>query len=167
MNQEKVNRQNAQELALNLSQKDEIDQKCDYYKSLIKTYANLVDAIEKKIEKTEDDYEKCKLEIEKLDVEDRIFSMKGFFEMWLQRSNEYDKKFAMITKECNEKFDEIESKAKELSNKNPILKMAMDNYNATEEKTQRLKNEYYAMLKFEVIKANPHMKLEYNVGGQK
>jgi hypothetical protein len=165
MNQEKQNQQNAQALVANLSQKDEIDQKCEYYKSIIVTYANLCDAIDKKIESSTDDYEKCKLTIEKLDTEDRIFSMKGFFEMWLERSKDYDKKFEIISKECNDRFDEIESLARDLALKNPMLKMAMANYDAQEEKPQRVKNEYYALLKYEVLKANPLMrKEEYSVG---
>jgi hypothetical protein len=166
MNQGKQNQQNAQALSLNLSQKDEIDQKCNYYKSIIKTYSDLCDAIDKKIEKTDDDYEKCKLIIEKLDVEDRIFSMKGFFEMWLQRSNDYDKKFAMITQECNDKFDETYAKFKELAKTNIILTSFVQKYEAEPDKNQRIKNEFYALIKFEVMKATKS-KEEFTVGGQK
>lgn len=161
---QKQNAQNAQALSMNLSQKDEIDQKLNYYKSIIKTFADLSEAIDKKLETfTADDdknpdkvIEKCKLTLEALDIDNRIFSMKGFLEMWLARSNDYDKKFAMITAEVNEKFEQVEAMAKDLAKVNIMLLSAMTHYNQLPEaeKTQRIKNEYYALLKYEVMKAN-------------
>ena len=166
MNVEKQNVQNAQALSINLSQKDEIDQKVDYYKSLITTYSNLGTAIENKILVEADEYTKNKLIIEKLETENRIFSMKGFFEMWLERSRDYDSKFAMITKEVNEKFDETYVKFKEIAQNHIILKSFVDKYEAEPDKSQRIKNEFYALIKFEVMKSTGS-KQEFVVGGQK
>lgn len=160
----KQNAQNAQALSINLSQKDEIDQKLNYYKSIIKTFSDLSEAIDKKIETFTDDdlknpdkvIEKSRLILEALDIDNRIFSMKGFLEMWLARSNDYDKKFAMITAEVNEKFEQVEARAKEIARVNIMLLSAMTQYNQLPEdkRTQRIKNEYYALLKFEVMKAD-------------
>lgn len=166
MNPQKESVQNAQALSLNLSQKDEIDQKVDYYKSLIQTYANLANAIEEKVKTETDEYTKNKLIIEKLETENRIFSMKGFFEMWLERSRDYDAKFAMITKEVNEKFDETYTQFKEIAKHHLVLKSFVDKYEAEPDKTQRIKNEFYALIKFEVMKATKS-KEAFSVGEQK
>jgi hypothetical protein len=58
MNPQKESVQNAQALSLNLSQKDEIDQKVNYYKSIIKTYADLANAIDEKVKTETDEYTK-------------------------------------------------------------------------------------------------------------
>ena len=94
MNQQKQNAQNAQALALNLSQKDEIDQKVEYYKSLITTYSDLIESIDEKLKTETDEYTKNKLIIEKIETENNIVSKKGFFEMWLARSKDWDSKSA-------------------------------------------------------------------------
>ncbi|MBK7362930.1 MAG: hypothetical protein IPJ01_11600 [Micavibrio sp.] len=166
MNPQKQSVQNAQALSLNLSQKDEIDQKTDYYKSLIKTYSDLVESIDKKVETETDEYTKNKLIIEKVETENKIFSMKGFFEMWLERSRDYDSKFAMITKECNDKFDETFEKFKEISKLNILLSSWLQKYESEPDKNQRIKNEFYALIKFEVMKAT-NSKEAFNVGAEK
>lgn len=166
MNPQKESVQNAQALSLNLSQKDEIDQKVNYYKSLIQTYADLANAIDEKVKTETDEYTKNKLIIEKLETENRVFSMKGFFEMWLQRSTEYDTKFAMITKEVNEKFDETYAEFKELAKANVIYTSIVTKYEAEPDKNQRIKNEFYALIKFEVMKSN-NSKESFNLAGQK
>jgi len=166
MNPQKESVQNAQALSLNLSQKDEIDQKLNYYKSIIKAYSDLIDAIDKKVEAETDEYTKNKLILEKLETENRIESQKGFFEMWLTRSRDYDAKFAMISNECNEKFDETYAKFKEIAESNIILKSFVAKYDAEPEKTQRIKNEFYALIKYEVMKAT-NSKEAFAVGGQK
>jgi hypothetical protein len=170
---QKQNAQNAQALSINLSQKDEIDQKLNYYKSIIKTFADLSEAIDKKLETftAEDDknpdkvIEKSRFILEALDIDNRIFSMKGFLEMWLARSADYDKKFAMITAEVNEKFAEVEAKAKHLAKVNIMLLSAMTQYDnlPESEKTQRIKNEYYALIKYEVMKAEGNKEV-FDVG---
>lgn len=153
MNIQKQNAQEAQALSLNLAQKDEIDQKVDYHKSLIQTYSNLVIAIEKKVESETNEYTKCKLIIEKLEAENKIVSQKGFYEMWLARSRDWDSKFALINKECNEKFDETYFKFKELFKDHIILKTYIERYDNEPDKNQRIKNEFYALIKYEVMKA--------------
>lgn len=158
MNQVKKNSEEATALSLDLQQKEEIDQKVNYYKGIIKAYAELSSAIDKKIESIgestipSDIYEKSKLTIEKLEADNSIAEKKKFFEMWLKRSAEYDKKFAIITEECNAKFDEVEAQARAIAEKNIKLKSYMTKYDLEEDKNQKIKNEYYLLLKYEITK---------------
>ena len=160
----KKNQQNAQSLAQKLSQKDEIDQKTEYYKSLILVSSNLADCIEKKIENETDEYTKNKLIIEKLELENKIFSQKGFYEMWLRIGKDWETDFAPILNECDKMFDEFQEKAKVIAEKNTALKQVMERYDK-EEKTLRTRVEYYALIKYEVMKATSS-KEEYSLGGQ-
>jgi len=166
MNQEKQAKQSAKEatmVSLDLQQGEEIELKKEHYKSILKGYGDLIDAIEKKINrikispssifnKGDRDYRVSKLVIEKLEAENTIFEKKKFFEMWLKRSVEYAEKFAKITQECNEKFDETETQAKEIALKDIRLKSYMAKYDAEPNKNQKIKNEYYLLLKYEISK---------------
>lgn len=163
MNIAKSNQQKAQELSLNLREKDEIDQKTSYWKNTLILLSELTEAIEEKIESETDNYKKIKLKLEKIDVEDRIFSVKGFYEMWLETSKEYDKKFEMVTKQCNENFDQAFEKFKELAKNNLLLTSWLTKWENEPEKTQRLKNEFYALISYEIIKASKN-KTEYSLG---
>lgn len=153
MDTAKQNAQNAETLVLNLQQKDEIDQKLNLYKNIIKTYDDLSKAIDNKLLTEKDEYVKCKLTIEQLETDDKVYSMKQFFEMWLGRSADYNKKFATIIEDCEKNFAEVEAEARLLCDKNLPLKTAMAQFDATENPSQRIKIEYYALLKFEVIKS--------------
>lgn len=155
---QKKSAENAKSISLDLQQKTEIDQKLDYYKSILKAYEELSSSIEEKIiclnEKGDSDskYQKSKLIIEKLESDNSLFEKKKFFEMWLKRSNEYDERFALITKECNDMFDSVYEKAKELSLKNLKLKSFVDKFEKEENPDQKLKNEFYLLIKYEVSK---------------
>jgi hypothetical protein len=174
MNQSKKNAEDAKMLSLDLQQGVEIEQKIEHYKTILKAYGELVNAIDGKIEKlslsigdnppaivnADVNYEISKLTIEKLDAENTILDKKKFFEMWLKRSAEYEKKFATITKECEENFEQVESEAKEIAKGNIKLQSYMGKYEAEENKTQKLKNEYYLLLKYEVTKISGKGKFE-------
>ena len=155
---QKKSAENAKSLSLDLQQKNEIDQKLDYYKSILKAFEELSLSIEEKInalkdlEDAESKYQKSKLIIEKLEAENSLFEKKKFFEMWLKRSNEYDERFAMITKECNDMYDEVFEKAKELSVNNSKLKSFIEKFEKEENPEQKLKNEFYLLIKYEVSK---------------
>lgn len=158
MNIKKKNSEEAKMLSLDLQQKTEIDQKVNYYKSILKAFEELNSAIDEKIAllETKGDadskYQKNKLIIEKLETENATFDKKKFFEMWLKRSKEYDEKFEKITKECEEEFDITLDKAKEISKNNIKLKTYIENFEKQENPEQKLKNEFYLFLKYEVSK---------------
>jgi len=164
MNQRKQNQKDAQELAIDLKQKEEIDQKVDYYKSILKAYEHLSDAIQKKIDELEplEDanslYEKSKLIIEKLESNNIIFEKKKFFEMWMKRSVEYDRKFALITKEYNDNFEALKVEAERLAPTNLRLSQALEMFNKEENLDQKGRNEFYLLLKYEVGRATGKVK---------
>lgn len=151
--QQEQNAQNAQTVVLSFQQKDEIDFKLNLYKSIIQTYDNLSKAIDNKLLVEKDEYTCCKLKIEQLELDDRVFSQKQFFEMWLMRSKDYDQKFAPIIEDCEKNFAEVEAEARVVAEKVLPLKTAMAQFDATENPSQRIKIEYYALLKFEVAKS--------------
>ena len=169
MNQDKRNRkinsEDAKMISLDLQQKTEIDQKVNYYKSILKAYDDLSNSIDKKIERLNQSlgedvnaqgadglYERSKLMIEKLEANNSLYEKKKFFEMWLQRSSDYDKKFALLNKECEEKFDEVEAEAKAIALTNIDLQSKMNKYDLEPNKDVKMKTEYYLLLKYEVGK---------------
>ena len=97
-------------------------------------------------------YQKSKLTIEKMDTVNAIFSKKQFFEMWLGRSIDWDKKFAIVTKECNENFEKLIVQAKELSGKDIALNSYITKYEDEKNPDQRKKNDFYLLLKYQVGK---------------
>lgn len=164
-NNDKRNAEDAKAISLDLKDGTEINQKMEYYKSILKAYEDLSNSIANKIafinEKLGADaegqgadglYEKSKLTIEKLEVDNTIYEKKKFFEHWLSRSAEYGKKFAIITKECEGKFEEVEAEARVIAEGNIKLKSYMTKWDAEENKDQKMKNEYYLLLKYEVGK---------------
>lgn len=161
----KRNAEDAKMISLDLQQGTEINQKVEYYKSILKAYNDLSNAIDKKIEilnvKLGADessqgadglYERSKLTIEKLEADNSLYEKKKFFEHWLGRSAEYEKKFALITKECEEKFEEVQAEARVYAEGNIKLKSYMTKYDAEQTPDQKMKNEYYLLLKYEVSK---------------
>lgn len=160
MNQQKKNAEDAKSLSLQLNEITEIEQKIDYYKSIIKAFDDLSNHFHQKIENlsnienpTLDNLiELAKIKIEKLNLDSSVYEKKKFFEHWLKRKGDYDQKFELITKECNENFDEVESKAKKISEKNVKFKSFIERFSKEENVTQKIKNEYYLMLKYEITR---------------
>lgn len=160
MNQQKKNAEDAKSLSLQLNEITEIEQKIDYYKSIIKAFDDLSLNLDKKIESinsiefpTIDNLiELSRIKIEKLNVDSSLYEKKKFFEHWLKRKGEYDKKFDIITKECNENFDQYQEKAKKIAEKNIKFKSFIDKFEQEQNVSQRLKNEYYLMLKYEITR---------------
>ena len=155
----KRNAEDAKIISLDLQQGTEINQKVEYYKSILKAYNELSTAIGLKIEALGNKmgdadvaYEISKLSIEKLEADNSLYEKKKFFEHWLGRSAEYEKKFALITKECEEKFVEVEAEARVYAEGNIKLKSYMTKYDAEQTPDQKMKNEYYLLLKYEVSK---------------
>lgn len=161
MNQRKENQKEAQSLALDLKQKEEIDQKLDYYKSILKSYEDLQQSIDKKIESLESDsYEAAKLRIEKIETVNTIFEKKKFFEMWLKRSTEYDRKFALITEDYNKHFDSLLFQARQIASNNLRISQILERYDKEDKENldQKALNELYLLLKYEVGRSTGKLK---------
>jgi hypothetical protein len=152
-----------------LQQKPEIDQKISYYKSVLKSTAELIESIGDRIklgytiEKYRilgisivkrvilDTYDIATLEIEKLESEAKLFAQKNYFEMWLSRSRDYEVKFDEITRECNLNYDKMFEEAYSIK-ENIRLQTTMAKF-SNPDNDQRIKNEFYLFLKQEVENA--------------
>lgn len=158
MNQQKKNAEDAKSLSLQLNEIVDIEQKLDYYKSIIKAYNDLSISIGEKIDfiagienpTIDNKIDMSRLTIEKINLNSNLYEKKKFFEHWLRRKSEYDKKFELITDECNKNFDDMQSKAKKIAEKNIKFKSFIDRFEKEENVTQALKNEYYLMIKYEI-----------------
>lgn len=156
----------SKEISKLFQQKPEIDQKVAYYKGVIYSTNNLINSIDElikrgyKLEKGSwlfpfskkimlDVYDVSKLEIEKLEAGYKLEAQKNYFEMALERSAEYDKKFAILSAECEARFDEIMHFAKQVASYNIRLASVIDKYD-NKDNNQKLRVEYYLYLKQEV-----------------
>jgi hypothetical protein len=150
-----------------LKQKPEIDEKISFYKNVLKSSADLVESISERIKKGYtvekfkflgvsiskrvmlDSYDVAKLEIEKIETESKIYAQKNYFENWLKRSKDYETKFDEITRECNERWDDVFAKAEGIRTENVRLNMSMSKY-SNPDNDQDMKNKFFLYLKQEV-----------------
>ncbi len=150
-----------------LKQKPEIDQKIKYYKEVIKATDNLINSIDERVSKgftvesfrfigvnvnkrvLLDSYDAAKLVIEKQEAENKLYTQKNYFESWLKRSAEYDKKYSEIIADCDANFDAIMAEAEIISQQNIRLANVMKAY-SNPDNNQKLKTEYYLYCKQEV-----------------
>ena len=150
-----------------LSQRQDIFDKIDFYKSVLRALEQTTNAIEAKITKgftlekysfiglpitkkvPLDEYAIGKLNLEKHHLLAEMNTKKQYFEIVLKRKQDYDTKFAEVTKDCNENYDRVIAEAQELRMQIISLKMFMDNY-SNPDNDQVLKNEYFLFCKFEV-----------------
>jgi len=151
----KTNANNAKELAINLQEGDLIESKVERYKNYVRIHANHLKSIEDKIQKLTDEnaerYEITKLEIEQVYMIDNIENKKAFLDHWLSRKKDYDEKYELVLKDCNENFDKVEAEAKELAKHDLKLLSYMTKYEQDENKNEKTKCEYYLLLKHNVI----------------
>lgn len=151
-----------------LKDKPNIDQKVSYYKSIVKLTDKLIHSITdkiksggyhesirlfgfipvvKKIKYTP--YEITKLEIERVETEAQLDAQKNYFEMWLTRSAEYEKKFDEVSRDCNNNWDSIMIMAEEVKKTNFRLSQVMEKY-SNPDNDVKMKVEYYLYVKKEV-----------------
>lgn len=152
-----------------LKEAPEINNKVDYYKAIVKAQSMLIDAIDKKINKSYEistyflvglpiisirrvtEYEKQKLLVERLEANNQLHYQKQYFENWLQRKNEYEVYYDKLSSECNQNFDQLYMAAKEVAKTNIRLSSSISKYEAGGDKNdQQLKNEFYLYMKQEV-----------------
>jgi len=159
-----------------LEQKPEIDKKIKYYKETLLGIDGVMKAIDERISRGYtietfkflgisvtkrvmlDEYDKSKLILEKKRAELDLFEKKRYFEMWLDRSKEYDKKFKELEAECNENYERIYSLAEEARKTNLRLNDVMSAYK-NDNNDIKIKVEYYLYLRQEVENAIKHGKL--------
>lgn len=156
-----------------LKQKPEIDRKLAFYKGTMFAIQDMYNKIEERIntgflveksmvlgfipiktKKYLDGYGLGKLKLEKHELEAEVFAKQGFYEQWIKRSQEYEARFEEVSLECNENFDTMLEKAKEVAAKNQLrLAQTIKRYedDAKEEQpSQKTKNEFYLYMRREV-----------------
>ncbi len=164
-------------LAELLGEKPEIDRKITYFKSILFAIDKKIKSIDTILENKDykNDYEASNLEIEKIDAEADLFYKQQYFESWLKRSAEFEKKYEAVTVDCKNNFDAILTAANHLKSQgknfrlvesmNKYDKELLDNkekYENNPSEAQRLQNEYYLYLKQEVQNS-----AQYGVEGKK
>jgi hypothetical protein len=161
----RTNSYNAKELALNLQEGDLIESRVERYTNLINAHVNHLKSIREKIQRLTDEkaesYEITKLELELYYTIDNIDNKKAFFDNWILRKKDYDEKYEMVLKDCNENFDEIEKEAKELAKTDLKLLSYITKYEQDENKNEKTKLEYYLLLKYNVIQLTGKGNFEY------
>ena len=138
-----------------LKQKPEIDSKVSYYKNILESTGNLMDSIDElmvrgyKTEKISfifpfkkkiilDSYDIAKLQIEKLETSYALEAQKNYFEMWLSRSKEYDKK----TSEVDENWDKVFALAKDVTY-NIRLQSQLQGFDKSKKTRQEIIESYF------------------------
>jgi len=151
-----------------LNQKPEIHSRVNYYKSILKVNDGIVDSIQEKLNlgyvtktgkilwiipfsvtKKLSNYDHGKLLIEKIELENQIYYQKKYFEEWLQRKNEYEVYFDKLSAECNERFEELYTRAQELAQKNDRISKVVNRYK-NPANDQEKKNSFYLFLRQEM-----------------
>jgi len=153
-----------------LKQKGEIFSKVEYYKAILKATDLLIRGIEEKIDfpsyeikikvlgmtfnviRRTTDYERAKLLMEKIELENQMFYQKRYYENWLQRRNEYEVYFDKLTAECNAKFEGVYQEALRVAKTNLRLANAIKKYK--DDGNQELKNEFYLYISQEIKNRN-------------
>jgi hypothetical protein len=160
-----------------LEQKPEIDTKINYYKETLLGLDGVMKAIDSRIERgytTEsfrflgisvnkrinlDDYDKAKLILEKKRAELDLFEKKRYFEHWMTRRSEYDKKFEEMKKDCDANYDSVFKLAQEVRTYNLRLNDILNAY-VNEKDDAKIKVEFYLYIKQEVENAIKNGKLK-------
>ena len=130
-----------------LEAKPEIDNKVQYYKSVIEASANLIEEINNKFLTEKDTYVIAKLKLEKIEAETTLHYNKQYFENWLDRTRDYDVKYAEIVRDCNENYDSIISQGNVIKENNPMLQMIMGEHSKLENVEDKIRVEYYLLVK--------------------
>ena len=146
-------------------QKPEIDFRINYFREILIALDAMMKGINRKLKVSVKDvyllfgfiplfqmagkYDRAKLKKEYYDLDLEIYQKKNFYEIWLQRKNEYETKFELMLKEMDAHFDWIIQESLRVSEKNLRLANAMAKYK-NENKDVQLKLEYYLYLKQEV-----------------
>ncbi len=153
-------------------QKAETDRKIEYYTDTLDAITQQQEGIGKRLEKgyTEskykvfgfipvskklflDDYDQGRLINERVELVMEMFVKQRYLKMWTERDEEYQVRFEEITKECEEYFDGLLNKAKEIADKyNLRLADGIEKY-SNPDNNQKIKNEFYLYLKVEVSNA--------------
>lgn len=126
-----------------LQSEPEIKNKVSHYESVIKSSDKLVKAIEEKLANTTDKYEAAKLELEKIDAEQKVFNSTQYYQIWSHRAVDFDIRYKEVVADCDSNYDTIIAEGEVVRKKNPILDMIMGKHSELENVDNRLRVEFY------------------------
>lgn len=148
-----------------LQSEPEIKNKVHHYESVIKSSEKLVKAIDSKLSNCTDDYEAAKLELEKIDAEQKVFNSMQYYQIWSQRTVDYDFRYKEIVEECNANYDTIIAEGEVVRKTNPIINMIMVKHSEMEKVDDRLRVEFYLVVRQAVENYKKHHKINGSLIG--
>jgi hypothetical protein len=156
---------NGNEVAQLLKSKPEIDTKVDFGKSILLAKSEQIEAIKELLEKGKKGFfgrkklsalEAAKFKIELAEAERDLHYNKKFFEHWLGRAADYEKRYSKIKEDFDNQFPELLETAKGIKN-NIRLVSAIETFEKThEELDERAKIEFFLYIKQELQNASDH-----------
>lgn len=143
-----------------LKSKPEIDKKTTHYKSLIASYAKLIDSIDVKLLDEKDNYISSKLELERIDAETSKFYSEQFYAIWLDRTKDYEIKYAKISDECEANYDKIIAEGEVVRKHNFILHAIMGEHSKLENVESGMRTEFYLLVRQAVENYKKHNNID-------
>lgn len=144
-----------------LKQKPEIDAKVKYYKDVIISSNELVEAIEERLSSgKEDKYTSAKLKLEKIEAENQLYYNQQYFENWLSRTRDYDAKWSEVTKDCEANYDTVMSEAEVVKKSNFRLANMVDSYIKSGNTDSKIRTEFFLYVKQEIENYKKHRKVK-------
>lgn len=139
-----------------LQSEPEIKNKVEHYNSVIKSSDKLVKAIEEKLSNTTDRYESAKLELEKIDAEQKVFNATQYYQIWSHRAVDFDIRYKEVVADCDANYDTIIAEGEVVREKNAVLNMLMGEHAKLENVSDKLRVEYYLMVRQAVENHKKH-----------
>jgi vacuolar-type H+-ATPase subunit I/STV1 len=139
-----------------LQSEPEIKNKVNHYESVIKSSDKLVKAIEERLANTTDNYEAAKLELEKIDAEQKVFNSTQYYQIWSHRAVDFDIRYKEVVADCDANYDTIIAEGEVVRKKNPILDMIMGKHSELENVDNRLRVEFYLAVRQAVENHKKH-----------
>ena len=140
-----------------LQSEPEIKNKVYHFESVIKSSDKLVKAIEEEmLPNAKGNYEAAKLELEKIDAEQKVFNSTQYYHIWSHRAVDFDMRYKEIVADCEDNYDTIIAEGEVVCKSNPILSMLMNKHSELENVDSRLRVEFYLMVRQAVENHKKH-----------
>lgn len=146
-----------------LQSEPEIKNKVYHFESVIKSSDKLVKAIDYKLEdfskktlNNDEKYLEAKLELEKIDAEQKVFNSTQYYSIWSHRAVDFDVRYKEIVADCEANYDTIIAEGEVVCKSNPILSMLMTKHGELENVDSRLRVEFYLMVRQAVENHKKH-----------
>jgi len=133
-----------------------IKNKVNLYESIIKSSEKLAKSIEAKLSSTSDDYEAAKLELEKIDAEQKAFNATQYYQIWSHRAVDFDMRYKEIVADCEANYDTIIAEGEVVRKTQHVLNAIMDAHSKLENVDSKLRVEFYLLVRQAVENHKKH-----------